>query len=58
MAGMLASLIRTVSQTADYWALNLQMETQTGWKMVYQRYSGSLMAGTWANLRSKDSPMA
>ena len=34
MAAMLANLIRTDSQTADYWALHLQMETQTGWKMV------------------------
>ena len=29
-----ANLIVTDSQTADYWALHLQMETQTGWKMV------------------------
>ena len=36
MAAMLANLIRTDSQTADYWALHLQMETQTGWKMVDQ----------------------
>ena len=34
LAAMLANLIRTDSQTADYWALHLQMETQTGWKMV------------------------
>ena len=43
MAAMLASLIRTDSQTADYWALHLQMETQTGWKMADQRYLGSQM---------------
>ena len=34
MAVMLASLIPTDSQTAEYWAWHLQMETQTGWKMV------------------------
>ena len=34
LAGMLASLIRMDFQTADYWALHLQMETLTGSKMV------------------------
>ena len=34
MAEMLANLKWKDSQTADYWALHLQMETQTGWKMV------------------------
>ena len=33
MAAMLANLIRTDSPTADYWALHLQMETQTGLKI-------------------------
>jgi len=36
LAEMLANLTVTDSQTADYWALHLQMETQTGWKMVDQ----------------------
>ena len=34
LAAMLANLIRMDSQTADYWALHLQMETLTGSKMV------------------------
>ena len=38
MAGMLASLILRDAQMADYWVLHLQMETQMGWKMVYQIY--------------------
>ena len=46
------------SQTADYWALHLQMETRTGWKMVYQILKDSPTAGTWANLTVKDSPTA
>ena len=33
MAAMLANLKLMDSQTADYWALHLQMETQTGWKI-------------------------
>ena len=34
MAETWANLILTDSLKADYWALHLQMETQTGWKMV------------------------
>ena len=34
MAVMMASQIHLASRTADYWALHLQTETQTGWKMV------------------------
>ena len=52
MAAMLANLIWTDSQTADYWALHLQMETQTGWKMVDQ------MAAMLANLIQTDSQTA
>ena len=52
MAAMLANLIRMDSQTAGYWALHLQMETQTGWKMVDQ------MAAMLANLIRTDSQTA
>ena len=38
LAAMLANLIVKDSQMVDYWALHLQMETQTGWKMVDQIY--------------------
>ena len=49
LAVMLASQMHLGSQTADYWALHLQMETQTGWKMVDQ------MAAMLANLIRTDS---
>ena len=52
MAVMLASLIPTDSQTAEYWAWYLQMETQTGWKMVDQ------MAVMLASLIRRDSQTA
>ena len=55
MAGTSANLILMDSQTADCWALNLQMETQTGWKMADQILTDSPMAGTWANLILTDS---
>ena len=38
LAEMLANLKLMDSQRVDYWALHLQMETQTGWKMVDQIY--------------------
>ena len=41
MAAMLANLTATDSQTADYWALHLQTETQTGWKMVERSAIGT-----------------
>ena len=58
MAVMSANLKLMDSQRVDYWALHLQMETQTGWKMVDQIYKDSPTAGTWANRILKDSQMA
>ena len=55
---MWANLKLKDSQKADYWGLHLQMETQTGWKMVDQIYSDSQMAGMLANLKLTDSQMA
>jgi len=52
---MWANLKLKDSQKADYWGLHLQMETQTGWKMVDQIYSDSQMAVMSANLKLMDS---
>ena len=58
LAAMLANLIVKDSQMVDYWALHLQMETQKGWRMVYQIHWDSQKAWTWANLILTDSQTA